>query len=152
VCVHQDLSVNFPLSFTVKEPLCDPLVPARWRVPLNLRLPTAPLALPLPPVALVTPWKVTVIGPLSPFEHPCVALDWVTVKVILLDPLAMLPLPPNGSHCAVAAAVPLPLSRLEPKTEFVPEPVIEEMVTLLFTMSIEALPENLAVKLTVFAL
>jgi hypothetical protein len=95
---------------------------------------------------------VTVTGPLSPFEHPCVALDWVTVKLILLDPPTMLPLPPNGSHCAEAPAVPLPLTRLEPKSEFVPEPVIEEIVTLLLTMSNEALPENFAVKLTVLAL
>lgn len=137
----------------MNEPLCDPLVPPRWRVPLNLRLPTAPLALPVPPVALVTPWKVIVTLPLSPLEHPCCELDWVTTNVILFAPLAMVPLPPKGSHSdePLFGALPLPLTALFPKREFWPVPDIEEIVTALLSMSSDALPVNLAENLTVLA-
>jgi hypothetical protein len=38
---------------------------------------------------------------------------------------------------------------LEPNSEFLPEPAIEEMVTVLLLMSNDALPEYVAEKLTV---
>ncbi len=127
----------------MKAPLCVPLVPPRWSVPLNLRLPVAPLPLPLPPVALATPWKVIVTAPLSPLEQPCCDPDWMTTKVILFAPPVMLPFPPKGSHSdeVLFGAEPLPLALLAPKREFFPEPEIDEIVTVLLSISSEALPE-----------
>ena len=65
----------------------------------------------------------------------------------------MLPLPPKGSHSdeLLFGAEPLPLTLLDPKSEFLPDPVIEEIVTLLLLMSNDALPEYVAEKVTVFA-
>jgi len=124
----------------VNEPSWDPLVPPSLRVPLNLRLPDAPLAAPTPPVATATPRKVTVTGPLSLLAHPCCELDRVTVNMILLAPPAMLPFPPNGSHCWEASAEPLPFTLLAPKSEFLPKPVTEEIVAWPLLMRSEALP------------
>jgi hypothetical protein len=135
----------------VKEPLSDPLVPPNLRLPLNLSDPVAPLPLPVPPVAFVTPWKEIVTAPLSPLEHPCWELDRTTTKVILLAPAEMLPFPPKGSHSEelLFGADPLPATLLDPKREFLPDPAIEEIVTVLLLMSNDALPEKLAEKETV---
>ena len=148
------MTVSFPVRVTVKEPRCEPLVPPSLRLPLNLREPLAPLPLPAPPVALVTPWKVIVTAPLSPLEHPCWALEVTTTKVILLVPPEMLPFPPKGSHREepLFGADPLPATLLDPNREFLPEPAIEEMVTVLLLISNDAFPEYVAEKLTVLDL
>lgn len=136
------MTFSFPLRVTEKGPLWDPLVLLSLKEPLKWRLPVAPLAVPLAPVILATPLKVTVTGPLSPLEHP-VELDLVAISVILLAAPVMLPVPLNGSHCAVAEAEPVPATELAPTSEGVPVPVpvTEEIITSLLLMSSETVPE-----------
>ena len=113
------------------------------RVPLKLRVPVAPLAAPVPPVATRTPWKSTSIGGVS-LPAQAEDFDSVTVKVIVPAAPVMLPVPVKGmgvGQMSVAVCEePLPETVLAPTSVPVPEPVTEPVAASL-TMSSEAVPE-----------
>jgi len=113
---YVDLGVHYvPVSVALNESLSlDPAV-VDWieKLPLKLRVPVAPLNLPVPLKTFATPLTVTGDGAALLTAHAWVWEDETTCNFNPLAP-ASAPAPEKGSHELAAEPVPLPLMVLAP--------------------------------------